>query len=231
MFGRFFKKSNKIDRSYLGVIEDFCQSFNTTIAQAEARLSERVGEDCLYFINKDTIGEQLESLYFSIISIVMEDVEKILEIGTGMGTKTNILSKLFPKAHIYTLDLPKSDNDFDKLALRKEKEELFHVNIARENITFLETNSFFMPSLNIPQRFDLAWVDGGHCYPTVAWDIMYAYNATKKGGFLLMDDYNRPNSDVKQVVDRVNEVIEEEIYFLPFAGSDKNGKICWLRRK
>ncbi|GAH78637.1 unnamed protein product, partial [marine sediment metagenome] len=87
MFGRFFKKSNKIDRSYLGVIEDFCQSFNTTIAQAEARLSERVGEDCLYFINKDTIGEQLESLYFSIISIVSEDIEKILEIGTGLGTK------------------------------------------------------------------------------------------------------------------------------------------------
>ena len=122
-------------------------------------------------------------------------------------------------------------NEFDKLALRKEKEELFHVNIARENITFLETNSFFMPSLNIPQQFDIAWVDGGHSYPTVAWDIMHAYNVTKKGGFLLMDDYNRPNSDVKQVVDRVNEIIDEEIHFLPFTGYDSNGKICWLRKK
>ena len=108
MFGRFFKKSNKIDKTYLTEIETFCLTFDTTIIKAEARL--RVGESCLYFTSKETRAQQLEALYFSIISILSEDIEEILEIGTGVGTKTNILSKLFPQAHIHTLDLPKFDN-------------------------------------------------------------------------------------------------------------------------
>ena len=233
MFSKLLKKNNEIDKSYLKEIEDFCDTFNTSIEEAEARLREAVGEDCLYFTSKETKGQQLEALYFSIVSIISEDIENILEIGTGIGIATDMLSKLFPKAHIYTLDIPKQDSDFNKLAQRREEQEeqIFKSNINRTNITFFEKNSFYLPSLEIPKQFGFIWLDGGHSNPAVAWDTMYAYNHTKKDGFLFMHDYNRPNTEVKQVVDNVADIVDEEIHFLPFAGYDRNTNTCWLRKE
>jgi hypothetical protein len=61
--------------------------------------------------------------------------------------------------------------------------------------------------------------------------MMYAYNHTKKDGFLFMHDYNRAGSDVKQVVDHIIPTVDEEIHFLRFAGYDRGAKTCWLRKE
>jgi predicted O-methyltransferase YrrM len=40
----------------------------------------------------------------------------------------------------------------------------------------------------IQGEFDLVWIDGGHLYPEIAWDICNAYHRVRKGGFLMCDD-------------------------------------------
>ena len=85
---------------------------------------------------------------------------------------------------------------------------------------------------------DLIFVDGGHSYPVVARDTMYAYNRTNSGGFIVFHDYNRPSNDprrstndVKDLIDNyLSQIVEEEIYYLPWAGYDSQAKTCVLRK-
>lgn len=231
ILNKFSNADRIVNKNYLKEIENFCHRFNITLEQAEGRLRERIGENCLYCKTKNSKGQQLIALYFAVISINNQSITDILEIGTGLGMQTDILSRLFSEAHIYTLDLSHFDKEFNSLALRKNKEDIFQKNINKKNVTFIESNSFFMPSLDMPHNFDFVWVDGGHCYPAVAWDIMFAYNHLKKGGFVFMDDYNRPGTDVKKVIDYIRPIIKEEIHFLPWAGYAPTARICWLKKK
>ncbi len=136
--------------------------------------------------------ESVHWLLFSAISQV-ERVRRILEIGTFAGVGTKVLASLFPEANIVTVDVPESDpimkgsyqrHDYDayKAFLDRRGENLSH-----PNIVFVETNSFFLPQL-IDRSFDLVWVDGGHKFPDVAWDICNAYNHSSERGIVLVDD-------------------------------------------
>ena len=114
-------------------------------------------EDRLKSLN---ISIGLLSLCLSLVSLVINEAKNILELGTGLGDQTNVLSGLFPKAQIYTLDLPREDPEFNELAWRrlpqkKDGPAKFKRNINRENITYIESNSFFLPSLGLPKKFEL----------------------------------------------------------------------------
>ena len=53
----------------------------------------------------------------------------------------------------------------------------------------MEFNTLFLLSnISLDEKFDLIWVDGGHLYPDVAWDLSNAYHLLNKGGYLLCDD-------------------------------------------
>jgi len=94
----------------------------------------------------------------------------------------------------------------------------FKQNIRRENIVFIPKNSFFLPSLEVPQKFELIWVDGDHKFPAVAWDIMFAYNYLIKGGFMFIHDYrvnHDKNSQVKDTIDYIASRIKEKVWYLP----------------
>ena len=72
-------------------------------------------EDRLESLN---ISIGLISLCLSMASLVIGEVKNVLELGTGLGDQTAVLSGLFSKARIYTLDLPRNDPEFDSLAWR-----------------------------------------------------------------------------------------------------------------
>ena len=169
---------------------------------------------------QDSAG--LLSLCLSMASLVIGDAKNVLELGTGLGERTAILSGLFPKAQIYTLDLPREDPAFNRVAWRglpqkKDGPGKFKRNIDRENITYINSNSFFLPSLGLPKAFELILVDGGHTYPAVAWDIMFSYSRLSDGGFMFMHDYSTENETlkVKDVVDYISERIKEKVYYFP----------------
>jgi predicted O-methyltransferase YrrM len=118
---------------------------------------------------------------------------RILEIGTYDGETTRLLAALFPSAQITTVDLPHDDPRFAKLYDRRDPAERAAFietqrrHTAGARIELLLTDSFMLPSLLEP-GYHLIWVDGGHNYPVVAWDIANAYHLCSDAGVILCDD-------------------------------------------
>jgi len=127
------------------------------------------------------------------------NIKKILEIGTYDGENSYVLSKIFNKAKIDTIDLPEKDitegsfgNTIDAIGLKKHISNR-NKNLLANNINFIESNSFFLPSLDnkkFKDDYDLVFVDGNHLFPEVSWDTFFGYHHLKKNGssFLIMDD-------------------------------------------
>lgn len=177
----------------------------------------------------------LHYLYFAMAAKAIPDTKNILELGTGLGGSTIVLSSLFPATTIYTIDLPVHDKEYC-YSWRKIKVghiDTFNKNINRKNVVFIESNTFFLHSLNLPNCFGLIWVDGGHKFPSVAWDIMFAYGHLDAGGFMFMHDYSLDSStdlQVKNVIDYMTGRIKEKILLLPICSklevSQKAKTVC-----
>jgi len=122
-----------------------------------------------------------------------EKTTRILEIGTFTGETTAVIARLFPEAEIVTLDLPGDDPILRSTYQRLESakfaayEERLISNTSAPNVKLIRRNSFFVPEI-VEGRFDLVWVDGGHLYPEIAWDLCNAYHLLRPGGVLMCDD-------------------------------------------
>jgi len=175
----------------------------------------------------------LHHLYFAMASLIVNDVKNVLELGTGLGETTAVLSELFPTAKIYTFDVPRSDKSYVSAwrCLERKRDAMgrFLRNIKQENIIFIDRNTFFLSSLKLPEKFEMIWVDGGHKFPAVAWDIMFAYNYLQEGGFMFMHDYSvnpSKQSQVKDVLDYVSSRIKEKIWLLPVSPNPEKNEIA-----
>lgn len=143
--------------------------------------------------NFDLLHDSVHWLIFSCLSIRKPSPVRILEIGTYNGVFTAILADLFPEAQIVTIDLPESDPLFRTTYDRSNDEtlEIFlkqrQANLQKSNIEFVQVNSAFMLDV-LRGTFDAVWVDGGHLFPEVAWDLATAHFLCKEGGSLFCDD-------------------------------------------
>jgi hypothetical protein len=136
---------------------------------------------------------------------------------------------IFPSAEIVTVDLPDDDPIFSTSYQREDPEYLREFkanqekNLQGDRIEFVKKNSFFLPTM-VHRKFDLIWIDGGHLYPEISWDICNAYHLCNPGGWIMCDDvmlnrngyrdgYVSPDSHeiLEYVRDRTNE---EVVYFL-----------------
>ena len=104
-----------------------------------------------------------------------------------------LLSKLFPKAKILTLDLPNRNKNFKNTYGRKKINELSNFIEERDhllknckNVSFKQSNSINLLLEN--QKFDLIWIDGAHGYPFVTIDIINALRLLNDNGLILCDD-------------------------------------------
>ncbi|MFT4302889.1 MAG: class I SAM-dependent methyltransferase [Desulfovibrio sp.] len=138
--------------------------------------------------------------WLALAAIVPEKVRRILEIGTFSGDTTAFLSALFPHAQIVTCDLPDDSqryitsygrqNPEKKRALEEQREK----NLSAKNITFIQKNSFLLPQY-ISGTFDIIWMDGGHNYPDVAFDLCNSWHMLADDGILLCDDIFIPQPE------------------------------------
>jgi hypothetical protein len=101
-------------------------------------------------------------IYFASLSLSGFSPKKILEIGTFKGETTRILSELFPKSDILTIDLRKKEmleKGIYQYAINA-KVDLFQIrekNIGTINhITFKEMNSLALTFVS--DEFDLIWL-------------------------------------------------------------------------
>lgn len=221
--------------------EDFAQ-FNLIWSAVKNKLIE-VGladmasriSDCIREPNKPC-PFQLAS--FAMSSLVLKNVKNILEIGTSAGKSAFALSRLFPKSMVYTIDIGKGDPNYSisyrgiqEGASTEERRLAFEKNTMADNIKFIKSNSFFLPSLGLPEKFELIFVDGDHKFPQVAGDIMFAYGRIRNGGFLFMHDYNQLGTlanNVKEVVDWVGARIKEKIILLMGDTRPSDGKMALI---
>lgn len=158
-------------------IKDFCSELGIAMEDAENRLFEIRPNDGGYFNEDGSRSGSLGPLYFSVISLIIKDAENVLEIGVNFGRTTALLARLFPTAMVYAIDIPLSDPNYVKGTGRTQCKKTFERNMNRDNIKFIENNSFFLLSMGLPREFNLIYVDGDHKYPVVAWDTMFAYNS------------------------------------------------------
>lgn len=133
-------------------------------------------------------------LIISSLALIKKNVKNILEIGTLEGKTSLIFSHLFPKANIFTIDLPDNDPIFLKSYGR---EKLFQQFIKKRNetlkkskkIKFIQINSLKLFNLDkLLPKFDIIWVDGAHGYPVACSDIINSIKLVKNNGIILCDD-------------------------------------------
>jgi predicted O-methyltransferase YrrM len=149
----------------------------------------------LHRIGKPPYDEENESVHWPLIAAIAAQMpmQRILEIGTFDGNFTSVLATLFPTAQIFTVDLPDDDPILRQSYERGSDSELkSHLslraaNLAAPNIHPLRRNSFFLLD-TVKGPFDLIWVDGGHLYPEVAWDLASAHHLAGAGGIVMCDD-------------------------------------------
>lgn len=132
-------------------------------------------------------------LLFACLAEREGDAARILELGTFDGAFTAILARLFPAAEITTIDLPESDPIL-RTSYDREEDDAYRAfvrkrdaNVAAPNVRALAVNSVFLLD-HVDGPFDLVWVDAGHLYPEVAWDLANARHLCRPGGALLCDD-------------------------------------------
>ena len=171
---------------------------------------------------------------FSCLSLAY-DIKNILEIGTFDGETAHIMSEIFPDGNITTLDLPDDDpilaSSYQRVDPHRLKafKEIQGKNVQHPRIEFVQANSFFAPKL-VDKKFDLIWIDGGHLYPEVAWDICNAYHLCNPDGWIMCDDviphmkgvrdeYVSPDSYF--VLEYIRQRTGEEVvYFLKREGAE-----------
>lgn len=128
-----------------------------------------------------------------------QHINNILEIGTYDGSNSFLISKLFPKSRIDTIDLPDDDVTFRKIYGRQDYNKFKKLNETRDkilkennNINFIQKNSVKLTEES--KKYDLIWIDGAHGYPVVTIDIINALRLINRNGIILCDDVwiNKP---------------------------------------
>ena len=140
------------------------------------------------------LATPMSSEHQTIFSSISETkkVDQILEIGTHDGTNSFLLSKLFPKAKITTIDLKDNEDEFMKIYGRNSINKLKEFCDKRDkilsetNINFEQTNSVNLSFSE--KKYDLIWIDGAHGYPVVTIDIINSIRLINEDGIILCDD-------------------------------------------
>ena len=148
------------------------------------------------------MSSEHEVLFSSISLLKKEKISNILEIGTYDGINSFLLSLLFDKSKITTIDLSAKNPEFIG---SYNREKIFANFISARNNVIKERNNIFFEeknSLNLirsNEKYDLIWIDGAHGYPTVCVDIINSLRLINNDGLILCDDVfvNKPKSQDK----------------------------------
>ena len=99
--------------------------------------------------------------------------------------------KFLINAIIDTIDLPDKEimegsfgDTINSIGLKKHI-QIRNKNLSAKNINFIESNSFFLPSIKnqkFKKDYDLVFVDGNHLFPEVSWDTFFGYHQLKRVG-------------------------------------------------
>ncbi|NBO80383.1 MAG: class I SAM-dependent methyltransferase [Actinobacteria bacterium] len=138
----------------------------------------------------DMFSEHLVLL--AALSATLPEARNVMEIGTYDGRTALILSHLFPRATITTIDLPRTDpvylSSYEVARTRQFIDKRNEVLRRNPRLKFIEANSLSLTIDPSSAGFDVVWVDGDHDFPVVGIDLANAVRLLRSGGHLLCDD-------------------------------------------
>ncbi len=187
----YISKKN-YDQSYFENKQDeIFDSLNLNRAEGINNLNFIKKKFDLYSNANIGMSSEHEVLFSSISIKKKSEILNILEIGTYDGYNSLLLSKLFSKSKIDTIDLNENDADFINYYNRKDTVKEFVSKRSNHlsqdpKINFYKLNSLNL--LNHKKKYDLIWIDGAHGYPVVCIDIINSLNLLNNGGIIMCDD-------------------------------------------
>ncbi len=146
------------------------------------------------------------------ISTIARNIDpgNIIEIGTGTGAGTVLLSKSAPRSQIYTVNILPEDEQrsgrFNTEMMSKEKIGSVYKKLKLSNIHQIYANSLFWePKLD---KVNMAFIDGAHDAGNVYQDTKKMLNLIKGGGFILWHDFNPELRNFFPWIDQVMKGVE-----------------------
>ncbi len=188
---------------------------------------EKIRSDYQELKIKKNLPHSEHQTFFSGLSLIKKNINRILEIGTFNAQNAFLLSVLFEKAQVITVDLPSNSNDFVNSYKRADKNYLKNflnernLRISnRENLSIVEKSSVNL--INFKETFDLIWIDGAHFDPILTMDMINSLNLLNNDGFILCDDIQKSKKNATWQT--INLLKEEKIidFDLIFKSLDAN---------
>lgn len=135
-------------------------------------------------------GERAFWWAWKIITENLPDNAKMLEIGIYRGATISLWRLLKPMAQIYGISPLSAEGDYPEFDYESDI-ELIHKTFNQEQPEIcqrLSTHSGAVTFAKYNSLFDVIYIDGGHEYETVKFDLETYSPLVKQGGFLVMDD-------------------------------------------
>ena len=154
--------------------------------------------------------------------------KEILEIGVHEGFSTIFFQYAFKDFHTDVIDIFLNDTR------KKFESNINIINPKNIDIHQMTSHNFLV---NNKKKYDLIFVDGGHGYLDVIFDLFYSFQCLHINGLLLIDDYDwkEENKDksVRLATNNFLDVIEgsyEAIYQGQFAAIIKKKNVVLNQR-
>lgn len=142
----------------------------------------------------DRTREYAEQIY-TIVKENKPDYKTALEIGAAWGVSAlSIL--LAGEGHLTSVD---------KNLNIKAPEEVAAAGLNSRHVATIQPSEDFWKENTT--KFDIVYIDGSHLYEDVANDFFEGWEALKKGGLFMVDDYIHPNNHRVEVDDDVPYVV------------------------
>ena len=132
------------------------------------------------------------NLYFLSYELKkLNNVKKILEIGSYEGRSCIFFCNFFNNAHVTCVDTWSGSDEHLNIKF-KDIENNFNINIQNhkleDRVLKIKDNSNNFFTYN-KKKFDLIYVDGDHETNQVKKDIYNSWDKLNNGGYLILDDY------------------------------------------
>jgi len=135
--------------------------------------------------DKNTTSKKFKEDLFAYFNKPQFKALKALELGCNNGYTTLVLSHLFKK--VYAVDK-------DEWCIENAK----NINKDRGNV-IIEKKDVYIDSFSYPTDIRVIWIDAGHDYNSIKFDIARCKNIFNNPIFIF-DDYAHPNVGVKQAI-------------------------------
>jgi len=189
--------------------DEFCESIGTTKQIAMNLLREH--HDPGYHRPEHLNGSIIHHHFvFCAIASSNIHVKSMFEIGTCAGNCARLLSNIFPKSLIKTLDIPENYKDIIPKVCRsmQDRDNAAKLLDPLKNVEMLEYNSAFLWK-NEKESHDCIFVDGCHNHPVVFSDIMWAYFNAQK--IIVFHDVGPGEPHVVESLKYLDSIVDEEL--------------------